>query len=557
MLMLRWLRFWDRRRNPPKERPRPARAAQPERADLPLSLVRDEPSDLPPEHAALLRALEDPSPAARDEAGAALARVGAPVVPALADALSHEAAHVRQAAALALGDMGPTATPALAALVRAAIDRDEGVRRAASGVLARVDPAWAIAADTRRALPALVEGLRSGLPWVNQSAAALLLRVGRPAVPALVGLLADWEKEAHRLAAIRLLEQLGPSAAEAAPQLADVMAGSDTTLRLAAAEALTRLGTGAAAVVPALIRTLSDWSPPVRRAAARALGAAGPPAGHAVPSLLGLLADWDDGAREAAAAALAAVGEAAVPLLALVLGERDLRRAGQHERYREEVDRLWRRMSGPEPDRAWRELAWAARDALRERVEAVHQGAAAALGRIGPAAAPAVPVLARALAEDGLPPRVAAARALGGIGPEARPALPPLVAALVKGEVELRKAAAEALPLIDADWRDGSDEAGGVLWALVGRLRDRGPRAAEAADALTLVGAEAVPALVRGLASDDAAVCEAAALALGRIGPPARCAVSALTATLRDRRGGVREAAEQALARLAPERAGG
>lgn len=482
--MFGWLKFWDRRRNPPVAQPAPP-APRPSPPPPPAR------PPLEPEHEALLSALEDPSPEARDAAAEALTRAGAPVVPALADAMSHKSAAVRKAAALVLGEIGPDAAPALTALVRAAIDRDEGVRQAASQALARVDPAWAITPATRRALPAVVEGLRSDLPWVSRAAAALLLRVGRPAVPALVELLADWEREAHRLAAIHLLEQLGPSAADAAPAFADLLAGSDPQFRLAAAEALAKMGSGARDAMPALIRALSDWSPPVRRGAARALGGLGATAAYAIPTLIGLLADYDDGARAAASAALAGIGEPAMPLLAQALAEGELRRLGERAPFRQEVDRLWRRLEAegghPVPDRSWRDLTWVVREGLREQTDVVHQGAALALGRLGPLAEPAVPVLAQALSDEGHLARVAAAKALGEIGPAARPALPPLAAALVRGTKELRKAVAEALPRIDADW-SGDVEAGRVLPALVARLTASGPRAAEAADALALIG---------------------------------------------------------------------
>src|SRR5205823_4159307 len=105
------------------------------------------------------------------------------------------------------------------------------------------------------------------------------------------------------------------------------------------------------------------WSPPVRRSAAQALGAVGAGAGHAIPSLLGLLADYDDGARASAVAALGGVGTATVPLLVQVLEERDLGRAGERVCFREEVERLWRRLEAEGahrvPDKAWRHLAWA------------------------------------------------------------------------------------------------------------------------------------------------------------------------------------------------------
>jgi HEAT repeat protein len=62
---------------------------------------------------------------------------------------------------------------------------------------------------------------------------------------------------------------------------------------------------------------------------------------------------------------------------------------------------------------------------------------------------------------------------------------------------------------------------------------------------------------VRALASQDETLRGAAARALGRIGPAARCAVPALTAALRDAHDRVRDAAAQALAQVAPDRPGG
>ena len=240
--MLHWLRFWQRRRNhcEAADRPSPVQAVvSPSISDIAV--------DDPPEYADLLQALEDPAPELRGRAIEALIGVGGPVVPALAARLGHAEAHVRQAAVLALADIGPEAAPALAALVRAAVDRDDGVRRTASAALARVDPAWAIAPEIQPALPAVVEALKSNIPRVNQAAHTLLVRIGRPAVPALIELLAEWEELGHRLAALGLLAQLGPSAGEAAPALAEVLGSGEPELRQAAAGAR------------------ATWAPPPRR----------------------------------------------------------------------------------------------------------------------------------------------------------------------------------------------------------------------------------------------------------------------------------------------------
>jgi HEAT repeat protein len=138
----------------------------------------------------------------------------------------------RQKAAEVLGEMGPSAAPAVRALVAALADEDKDVRRHCAGALARIglaagDAAEALVAaapslvddpdagevlelDDRfedfrtyadipaalgpRAVPALIEGLRHEHPGVRLSAAAALARLGpsaKEAIPALIEALED------------------------------------------------------------------------------------------------------------------------------------------------------------------------------------------------------------------------------------------------------------------------------------------------------------------------------------------------------------------------------
>lgn len=78
--------------------------------------------------------------------------------------------------------------------------------------------------------------------------------------------------------------------------------------------------------------------------------------------------------------------------------------------------------------------------------------AVAALGKIGPEAATAVPTLVELLADEDLRVRIAAVCALGDIGPAARTAIPALKT-LAQQEIddELRGAVAEALRQIVKD----------------------------------------------------------------------------------------------------------
>jgi HEAT repeat protein len=70
------------------------------------------------------------------------------------------------------------------------------------------------------------------------------------------------------------------------------------------------------------------------------------------------------------------------------------------------------------------------------------------LGKLGPAAAPAVPALIDALESPALLVRQNAALALGDIGPDARAAVPSLTSSLADPEWQVRRAAAVALGMI-------------------------------------------------------------------------------------------------------------
>jgi HEAT repeat protein len=166
--------------------------------------------------------------------------------------------------------------------------------------------------------------------------------------------------------------------------------------------------------------------------------------------------------------------------------------------------------------------------------------AAETLGRIGPAAEPAVATLVEALGDPDTAVREAAAVALGRIGPAAAPALQALVKALADPVV--RRVAAwslaglgpAAVPVLTAALAD-PDVRKSATYAL-GRV---GPAAEPA-----------VAALTAALADTDTDVRQAAAYVLERIGPAAKPAVPALTAALADPDTAVREAAAVALRQI-------
>jgi len=91
-----------------------------------------------------------------------------------------------------------------------------------------------------------------------------------------------------------------------------------------------------------------------------------------------------------------------------------------------------------------------------------------------------------------------------------------------------------------------------LLRAMQDRVGDVRWRAAEALGRYGPAAGVAVPALVRALESDkDWLVRQAAAESLGALGPPADAAIPALTAAAKNEFEDVREAAVQALKRLA------
>src|SRR5262249_55140281 len=100
----------------------------------------------------------------------------------------------------------------------------------------------------------------------------------------------------------------------------------------------------------------------------------------------------------------------------------------------------------------------ALREALRDEDEQAQALAAAALGGLGPEAAPAVTDLARALAESkGVAVRRNAALALGQIGPKARDAVPLLANAVAPTEPhDVRMFAAEALMRVRSPGNDAA-----------------------------------------------------------------------------------------------------
>jgi lysophospholipase L1-like esterase len=216
--------------------------------------------------------------------------------------------------------------------------------------------------------------------------------------------------------------------------LASALASHDSVaVRIDAAEALGARGPQGRDAVPALFAALSDPSEAVRAAAARALARI-PPSPEDVPRLVAALASEDTYVSAFAAWTLGNLGALASSAVA------DLTRALAREETNAVVAAAIARI-GPAAASAVPALVEALRSPDADR----RWRAARTLGRIGPAAAPAVEPLAAALGDENGVVRQHAARALGRIGPAARPSAAALQRATGDREEQVRREAKDAL----------------------------------------------------------------------------------------------------------------
>jgi HEAT repeat protein len=233
-------------------------------------------------------------------------------------------------------------------------------------------------------LPALTEGDY----FLSETAAKALVRIGGPAVKALISMLGG--VQFVRIAAARGLGEIGDSGA-IAPLIAQLN-DKDREFKGIVVDALVRFGECG---IEALIAALKDGDSSMRREAALALGKLGD--ARAVEPLFAVLNDGDSYVRDTVAKALGILGDARAvePLIA----------------------------------------------ALNDGDSHVHYAAAAALGELGDARA--VEPLLDGIKHGDSNLRLGAARALGKLG-DAR-AVEPLIAALNDGDRYVREAAEGAL----------------------------------------------------------------------------------------------------------------
>ncbi len=493
----------------------------------------------------------------RWRAARALAAIGPPARPAvgtLIKVLEDSDPMVRAYAAHAIGKIGPgedEKKETIAALVQRAVDKSNLVRREVREAL------LAIGAPSEITIPLLVRVLQESEPQAVGLALETLAQAGKKALPSLCQALGH-DKACYW--ACLVIEQIGPEAESAVPQLMHCIRRDEPEVRIEALLALAAIGKAARPATEQVIEILaSDPQIGVRYAAAYALGKLGDP--RAVPVLrkaaesndafLRLAALWslvhlqpdnrelmkqavqafadglrskDKRLRAAAANALAETDIPAdlanTPLLNNLIDELDQETIGMVmtalvRRGKSVVPRVVRSLNDPKrriyalrvlgrlgPQAA--EAAEAVQQVLESATDAETQREAIyALGNIGKASAKAVPLLIKFLNGSSDELRNAAIFALGGIGPDADEATAELLDLVESASGFTKQAAVWALVRIHPDNDKITQYA---LDHLIAALGDQRPQVrALMAAALGDIGPAAQKALpqLRKLATSD------------------------------------------------------
>ena len=355
---------------------------------------------------------------------------------------------------------------------------------------ARRDAADALGQIGMIVVPALIEFLTDLDADVRYHAAYALGNIGDPkAILPLIATLGDID-ESVRYSGVDALEKIGGAAV---PALIEALTNANCKMRRSAADSLGKIGDDRA--VPALIQTLGDTDDDVRYHSTDALGKI--KVAEAVPALIQTLMDTNDSVRQSAANSLGKIGVAAVPPLI---------------------------------------------ETLKDTNDKLRYFAADILGEIR--GAQAVSALVRALKDVDPDVRYRAADALGKIGEHK--AVPALVKALEDPNNSVRESAANALGKI------GDVRAVPALLRNFKNIDDADKGADDvrqsADNALSKIGVEAIPALIKALDDSDADVRYRVVCALGKM-KDARVA-SVLIETLKDVDDGVRYRATEALGKI-------
>ncbi len=399
--------------------------------------------------------------------------------------LKSQDVNTRRDSATQLGQLGPAARPAVAALVENLTDRDKQAWSNAMGALASIGP------DAADAIPALIEcldgsasGGRGGRDGEQMTlrAAYALTQIGKPAIPPLIKILENGDKDS-RAGAAMALGGMGAEAAEAIPALVANLGHEDDDIRQAIANGLGGIGPVA---VPQLSDALGANEPRQRAASATALGVIGKGAQSAAPKLIEQIQREDN--AETKARELIALPRlkpdpiAVVPIYVAALkdSQESIRRAGinglllTRDAFDQSIPALIALLESGDPEQS--------------------RLAIVVLGRMGPVAEKAIPSIIRVAQQNSKPDEVY----LESLARMGEPVIPRVFEAVEK---------------------ESPDTLTGDHWSV---------------RCLKSVGAVGIPKLTEALKSPNLSVRIVAARSLGEMGANADRAETALMELLND-----------------------
>lgn len=342
-----------------------------------------------------------------------------------------------------------------------------------------------------------------------------------------------------------------PSVADVVPGLIHIVRDRDVPwyTRRQAALTLGRIGEPARDAVPVLVNLLNEdpdtEGETTQFWAVKALALFGPVAREATPALIDVLRSeaQPDVVRLVTLEALGRIGPADPRTLPAVIETLQLPAAEDEQA---EAERMERRVAAAEVLELFRGYAASAAPALMvactDESELLRRAAVKTLGRIGPAAEPALPTLIdRLLFDESEDVRDLAAQSMAAIGPAAEPYLRQL---LRDPELDIRWRAADALGRLSR--ADPS-----TLDALTAALADDAPRvrllAAEALWNLTGDSAPVIDTIVAELGHPDREARMQSVRILERIGPTAEFDRDDLQSLIETGDAGTRQAASRIL----------
>jgi len=167
---------------------------------------------------ALVAVLADADPKVREAAAQAVGQMGPEALPTLSSMLGHQDKYVRRHAVWAMGKLGPLARPALADLCESLRDPDPRTASGAAQALGQMGT------DGAEAIPSLTEAMRGTNIVLCRLASKALSQIGSPALPTLIAHLQHSDPFVRGESAMAL-GWMGPIAKGAVPLLASIVRG--------------------------------------------------------------------------------------------------------------------------------------------------------------------------------------------------------------------------------------------------------------------------------------------------------------------------------------------